>query len=137
MRCWPEGLRALTAFMRWRRRGCSREAVFDSAVSVGHRGALSDGSNRCSAAYKYGTPVVAGWFQPAKGPSASPPAKSEQPGNAKPLAGHSAQPQEQPSQAASNPQGSPAPGQAPELAPGQLANSQDSLQRPLPLWRHR
>lgn len=69
-----------------------------------------------AAAYKYGTPVVKHWLQPAKSPASipsgpsSPPTKNEQPGNAKPPAGHSAQPEE-PSQAGPNPQGSKAPGQ--------------------------
>lgn len=69
-----------------------------------------------AAALKYGIPVVERWLQPSKSSSSNPPI-SEQPGNAKPPAGHALQPQEA-QQLPSNPQDSP-PGQPPDSAPGQ------------------
>jgi len=76
------------------------------------------GAVTAAAAYKYGTPLVHRWLEPAKSPSPNPQSTNEPPVQQKPPAGHGAEPQE-PGQQAPNPQISQVPGQAPGSSPGQ------------------
>jgi hypothetical protein len=71
------------------------------------------GAVAAAAAYKYGTPLVHRWLEPAKSPSPNPQSDNEPPGKQKPPAGHSAEPQipgEAPGSSPEQPGQEPGPG---------------------------